>query len=31
MPDAALLARLSAAVDANFDQEVVFLVELAHK
>lgn len=28
MPDAALLARLSAAVDANFDREVTFLGEL---
>ncbi|MFZ4410249.1 MAG: ArgE/DapE family deacylase [Paracraurococcus sp.] len=28
MPDAALLARLAAAVDANFDQEVAFLGDL---
>lgn len=28
MPDAALLARLSAAVDANFDGEVTFLADL---
>jgi acetylornithine deacetylase len=28
MPDAALLARLSAAVDANFNREVTFLAEL---
>ena len=28
MPDAALLARLAAAVDANFDKEVAFLGDL---
>jgi acetylornithine deacetylase len=28
MPDAAMLARLSAAVDANFDREVAFLADL---